>query len=196
MENLEDVYGACWDLLEEGAASARGAFHTGVLGTVEDGAPRLRTVVLRAVDRPGARLCCHTDRRSGKVRQLADADAVSWLFYDPERRVQLRLEGRATIHAEDALAERRWAASPSGSRRCYLVSPGPGRVLAAPGSTLPEALRGRRPSPEETVPGRQNFAVIVTRVDRLDWLHLTADGHRRARFVRDGERWERCWVAP
>jgi pyridoxamine 5'-phosphate oxidase len=196
MDRLGEVHESCWDLLEEGADSASSAFHTGVLGTVERGAPRLRTVVLRAVDRAGAVLYCHTDRRSGKIRQLAETETASWLFYDAHRRVQLRLEGTATVHSDDSVADERWAASAPGSRRCYLVSPGPGRVLASPGSTLPETLRGRRPSAEEAAPGRDNFAVIATRVHLLDWLHLTADGHRRARFRRGADCWERHWIAP
>jgi hypothetical protein len=41
---------------------------------------------------------------------------------------------------------------------------------------------------EETLAGRANFCVLVTRVDELDAMELAADGHRRAGFVwADGE---------
>lgn len=183
-DHLEDLLQRCWGYLEEGAGSARSPFHTAVLGTVEDGGPRLRTVVLRAADREAGRVLCHTDVRSAKVRQIGDDAPVSWLLYDPERKVQLRLEGRARVHADDALADVRWRASAAGSRRCYLVEPGPGAVLDAAGSTLPQGLRERRPEPGETEPGRGNFAVVAGDIELIDWLHLTADGHRRARFRR------------
>jgi hypothetical protein len=193
---LDDLLQRCWDYLEEGAGSARSPFHTAVLGTVEAGAPRLRTVVLRSAERGTSRVFCHTDARSAKARQIGAGAPASWLLYDPERKVQLRLEGQAAVHAEDALAEERWRASAAGSRRCYLVEPGPGAVLASAGSTLPEALRHRRPEPDETEPGRGNFAVVAAAVESIDWLHLTADGHRRARFRRRAHGWEADWIAP
>lgn len=205
-DQLEELLERCWSYLEEGAGSAGSPFHTAVLGTVEDGGPRLRTVVLRAADREAARVLCHTDVRSAKVRQIGDDPLVSWLLYDPDRKVQLRIEGRATVHADDALADERWRASAAGSRRCYLAGPGPGAVLDSAGSTLPQALRARRPEPEETERGRGNFAAVATAVEFIDWLHLTADGHRRARFRRVGhavegghdcgQGWRGDWIAP
>ncbi|WP_405224638.1 pyridoxamine 5'-phosphate oxidase family protein [Lentisalinibacter sediminis] len=185
-DHLEELLQLCWDYLEEGAGSARSPFHTAVLGTVEHGEPRLRTVVLRAAEREAGHVLCHTDVRSAKVRQIGDDAPVSWLLYDPARKVQLRLEGRARVHADDALATERWRASAAGSRRCYLVEPGPGAVLESAVSTLPQGLRRRRPEPEETEPGRGNFAVVAAAIEFIDWLHLTADGHRRARFRRVG----------
>jgi len=185
-DHLEELLQRCWGYLEEGAGSARSPFHTAVLGTVDDGEPRLRTVVLRAADRAAGRVLCHTDVRSAKARQIGADAPVSWLLYDPGRKVQLRLAGRARVHADDALADERWRDSAAGSRRCYLVEPGPGAVLESAGSTLPHELRGRRPEPAETEPGRGNFAVVAAGIERIDWLHLTADGHRRARFRRGG----------
>lgn len=196
MDSLATLHAECWDRLEEGAAAAGSPFHTGVLGTTEEGAPRLRTVVLRSADRAAGVLICHTDVRSAKVRQLEGGGPVAWLFYDPERRVQLRVQGTGTVHRGDRLAAERWSATSVGSRRCYLVEPGPGTVLGQPGSTLPPGLRGRRPLPGETAPGLRNFAVITARVELMDRLELTADGHRRARFRRRGDGWERHWIAP
>ncbi|HKL62346.1 MAG TPA: pyridoxamine 5'-phosphate oxidase family protein [Woeseiaceae bacterium] len=195
-DRLDDLLQRCWDYLEEGAGSARSPFHTAVLGSIEAGAPHLRTVVLRSADRGACRVLCHTDARSAKARQIDAGAPVSWLLYDPQRKVQLRLQGQAAVHAGDALAEQRWRASAAGSRRCYLVEPGPGAVLASRGSTLPEALRHRRPEAEETAPGWANFAVVAAAVESIDWLHLTADGHRRARFRRRADGWESDWIAP
>jgi len=195
-DRLDELLQQCWGHLEEGAGSARSPFHTAVLATVEDGAPRLRTVVLRAADRALSRVLCHTDVRSAKVRQIGKGAPVSWLLYDRERKVQLRLEGTAALHHDDALAEDRWRASAAGSRRCYLVEPGPGAPLEAPGSTLPEDLRERRPAAEETEAGRMNFAVVAADIEAIDCLHLTSDGHRRARFRRRDGRWQGDWIAP
>ncbi len=205
-DHLGELWQQCWDHLEEGAGGAGSPFHTAVLGTVEHGVPRLRTVVLRAAERRTGRVLCHTDMRSAKVRHIGDDAPVSWLLYDPGRKVQLRLEGRARVHADDALADERWRDTTAGSRRCYLAEPAPGAVLEHAGSTLPPALRERRPGLRETAPGRSNFAVVAARIEWIDWLQLTADGHRRARFRRishgddcvdDSDNgWPGDWIAP
>lgn len=195
-DSLHEVLEHCWRLLAKAAASASSPMHTPVLATVEDGAPTQRTVVLRRFD-PGERLLiCHTDRRSPKVAQIAGNPGVGWLFYDPALKQQIRVRGQANARSDGPLAEAQWSASQLGSRRCYLADPGPGARLPVPVSTLPEALRDRRPTESESLPGRKNFVVISTTVERLDWLWLGARGHRRASFSWSGGAMEAHWTAP
>ena len=40
----------------------------------------------------------------------------------------------------------------------------------------------------------ENFSVISTTVDEMDWLWLAADGHRRARFTRVDTEWRGTWT--
>jgi hypothetical protein len=50
------------------------------------------------------------------------------------------------------------------------------------------------PGPAE---GLRHFGVVEVRPTRLDWLDLSAaDRHRRALYVRRGDSWVDCWVAP
>jgi hypothetical protein len=58
-------------------------------------------------------------------------------------------------------------------------------------------VRDRRPTEEETQPGRANFALVVTRATAIDWLYLASEGHQRARFGlgADGA-WQGCWLEP
>ena len=191
-----------WSSLVRGAASARHGFHVGQLASIAaDGAPQVRTVVLREVSVEARQLLCHTDRRSGKCAELAAAPRVAWHFYDARRKLQLRLHGRAEVHVEGVLWARRWQASSLGSRRCYLTTDAPGTPQNAWDSGFPAPLRERRPELAESEAGRANFAVVATTIERLDLLWLSARGHRRLRFAWSpaapgGGRWDGGWVTP
>ena len=194
--SLSATWSLCWDLLEEGASSARVPFHTPVLATVSEQGPEARTVVLRGADRAALTLTCHTDARSSKFNEIRADDRVSWLFYDAGRKIQLRVRATAWGAAEGAVADRRWAAVRVGSRRCYLSTEPPGAPLAQAGNALPAALRTRRPTPGESETGRINFAVVESSVVSIDCLYLDSEGHRRARFHCVNGVPEGSWVAP
>lgn len=193
---LEATWALCWDLLEEGASRARVPFHTPVLATVSAAGPEARTVVLRAANRGALTLTCHTDARSAKFGEIRDDARVSWLFYDPDRKLQLRIHARGTAVSAGEPAERRWRDVAVGSRRCYLATEAPGATLPAAGNALPPALRSRRPTPGESERGREHFAVIESRVLSIDCLYLDSAGHRRARFDCAAGAPAGRWVAP
>ncbi len=70
-DDLAGCLAEAWRRLEEGAAHQSG-FHTPALATIgRDGAPRLRTVVLRGVDRAARSLRVHCDARSAKAAEIA-----------------------------------------------------------------------------------------------------------------------------
>jgi hypothetical protein len=49
---------------------------------------------------------------------------------------------------------------------------------------------------DESQAGRKNFAVIKFQVESLDWLFLSSQGHRRARFHYNGDGFEANWTNP
>ena len=59
-------------------------------------------------------------------------------------------------------------------------------------------MEGIRPSEEQLLPARENFAVLLIEPTSLDWLYLAHDGHRRAQFARamPGQDWQGTWVIP
>ena len=183
-DTLDAVLAQAWGLLVRGAADRHHRFHTPVLATIGlDGAPEVRTVVLRAADRAERTLRVHSDRRAPKVAEIRADDRVSLAFYDPAEKVQVRVAGRADLHVDaDPVARSAWAATSRFGRRCYLASAGPGTPASMPISGLPEELEGREPSWDATEAGLPNFVAIRICVTRLDWLHLAHTGHRRARF--------------
>jgi pyridoxamine 5'-phosphate oxidase len=194
---LEEIERHCFALLARGVRDRRSAFHLATLASLgRDGFPAARTVVLRAADPVARTLRFNTDRRSRKFAELEAEARVAILFYDPRARLQFRFRAVATLHAGDETAHAIWRDVSASSRRCYLGQP-PGAASDAPTSGLPPELEGRAPSAEESVPGLANFAAIRVRLLDLDWLHLAAGGHRRARIDwRDPAAPAATWLAP
>ncbi|ACA20155.1 pyridoxamine 5'-phosphate oxidase-related FMN-binding [Methylobacterium sp. 4-46] len=190
-DDLSACLAEAWRRLAEGAANRRGAFHTPTVATVGlDGAPRLRTVVLRGADPAGRRLRFHTDRRAAKVAEIAREPRVALHAYEPTAKIQLRLDGLAAVHAEGPVVEGAWEAALPMSRVCYGIAPGPG-------TPIPRADAYALPPDEEAARGdRANFRVVLVTVARMEFLYLSAEGHRRARFSWEGDAMTATWLAP
>lgn len=184
-----------WRLLADGQRLRQSPFHQAVLSTCAPRGPSARYVVLRQVDRERGVLGFHTDRRSEKWVELERDPRVSLCFYGQS--VQVRAEGRAVLHVDDAVADLAWKRTGLMSRRCYLADPPPGTATPKPASGLPAHLVKERPTEAESAAGRGNFAVVTVPLQRLEWLHLAFEGHRRARFARTGQGpWRGEWLVP
>ncbi len=184
-EDLDAVREAAFALLARGVADRRSAFHTPTLATIgSDGAPSLRTLVLRGFDAASRTLRLHTDRRAAKAAEIIAEPRVALHAYDAGQRIQLRLRGLASLHSDDDLAAAGWNASRDFSRMCYAIQPGPGQPIAEP-----------PPAPTDAEAGRTHFAVIRMVFDELEWLWLAAEGHRRARISWGGQP-SACWLVP
>jgi len=200
-DDLDAALDEAWRRLARGAADRRSSLHTPMIATVApDGAPEVRTVVLRGADPATGVLRCHTDARSAKVAAIGAEPRVQLAFYDPRAKIQIRASGLAAVHRTDDRAGEAWRATGLHSRRCYLADPAPGTPIDGPGSGLPDHLATAAPEETESEAGRANFAVVTVRVAALDWLYLAARGHRRARFERAAEEagtgWKGQWLVP
>ena len=175
--DLDSCLAACWAMLARGAADRRSPCHHPSVATIgTDGRPRVRIMILREAEAGARLLRFHTDMRAEKVADLAADPRVSVLVYDSGAKTQIRLEGRATIHAGDAIARRAWQESRRMSRACYATLP-------ATGTPIPHGDAYALPDPDDAVvaPGEAHFAVLRVAVDALEWLWLAHSGHRRAR---------------
>lgn len=197
LDSLDGIHCKIWTNLQLAANTVRHGWYLPVLGTASNGLPELRTVVLRGVNYAQRQLLCHTDRRSPKVGSIGANPNVSWLFYDAESRVQLRVRSTATLHFDDHPAESCWQGSRLESRRCYLAPEAPGLTKAHQTVNLPDDLRERPPTEDEADRGRSNFAAIVATVRVIDWLCLRSTGNLAARFVFDADGLaESTWLTP
>lgn len=172
------------------AASARHPLHLLTVATVDaSGAPHARTVVLRGFDAADREVRFHTDIRSPKVEQIGVDGRVALHWYDPARRLQIRIPAVAIIHHGDALAQAAWKASQPMSRACYTTGESPGTLL----ETVPPAPP---PPAADDDRGLAAFAVISCRFESMELLSLHASGHERIRLRLTGTEPIREILAP
>jgi pyridoxamine 5'-phosphate oxidase len=195
-KTLDGVLNEIWKMLKRGASHYDDPFHWPVLGTAGIEGPAMRCVILRQFLELDRILVCHTDARAVKVQEIANATKVSWLFYHPKKKVQLRISGHATLHADDNLADRQWSGTAITSRLNYCTTEPPGTPVDHPSSGLPDFLLNKAPTLLETEKGRQNFTAIACRIDTMDWLVLQIFGNRRARFDWNETGLEAQWLIP
>ena len=166
------------------AANPAHAWRFASLATGVPGNLGLRYVVLRAVE-GDLRLFFYTDIRTDKVMQISLNAEVAVLFYNPEQRVQLRINGEAKCHHENETSQKHWELVGARSAKAYASVEKPGDAIAQPEAAHDwlEPLDDRY------------FAVIEVIPFRLDLLQLAGLEHLRARFKKE-EDWQGQWVAP
>jgi pyridoxamine 5'-phosphate oxidase len=195
-ETLHGVLNTVWRMLQRGATHSNDPFHRPVLGTTGKDGCNLRTVILRQFILPDPILVCHTDARATKAQEIRHCSKVCWLFYHPEKKVQLRISGQATCHGDDPFADDQWAATKITSRLDYSATHPPGTPVDKPSSGLPDLFLQKIPTLLESEKSRKNFMAISCKIASMDWLMLRALGHRRARFDWDENGLRATWLIP
>jgi pyridoxine/pyridoxamine 5'-phosphate oxidase len=184
---LTDALNNALSLLAEGAADPASPFHTPTLASIgADGAPAVRTVVLRGFANDARCLEMHTDTRSAKFVDFTGHSAAALHFWDAGKRVQIRLGGQIALHVGDQVAAAAWGKLRAASRATYCVQPGPGTPIAAPHDT-----HGIGEDAAFSV-----FCVMRMQFDVLEWLHLEHGSHARARFRWDNGEFTPMWLVP
>jgi pyridoxamine 5'-phosphate oxidase len=173
---LDDVLTAIWRKLSHAVGAPSSAWRLPVLSSISENGPDLRTVVLRGLDADSWSLTCYTDSRSTKVRQLTVNPRVSWLFYCPEERIQLRAFGVASIATSGREVTKAWDSVPALSRQNYLTDDPPGTMADSPvvvGCLDRDA--------DVFADGINSFAVLRCTLSELVWLSV--DGARQVSAV-------------
>jgi len=183
-------------MLKRGVTRFNDPFHWPVLGTTGEDGCNLRTVILRQFLLPDRVLVCHTDARATKAQEISNCSSARWLFYHPERKVQLRISGQARCHRDDPLADSQWAATKITSCLDFCATLPPGTPVDKPSSGLPDLLLSKAPALLESEKSRAHFMAISCTIDSIDWLKLRALGHRRARFDWDENKLHATWLIP
>mgnify|MGYP003312374175 FL=1 len=81
--------------------------------------------------------------------------------------------------------EKAWNKLSNWSKRCYLTSKAPGSESHKPSSGFPKEFESIAPDCVTSEKGLKNFAVISIKIERIEWLFLASQGHRRAIFKID-----------
>ena len=185
-------------VISQGAINRKVSAHHPVVATIdENGWPSQRVMILRECNWPQSALRFHTDLRSDKITHIAEQSNASALIYDAAAKLQIRLSGRLSLGTEKA-AEQAWNASTEFARRCYMTQSAPGSTSNAPVSGLPGWIEGKQPTLDMLKDARENFAILRFEFNRIDWLYLANNGHRRAKFTRNmqSHEWNGNWLIP
>ncbi|MEN9576823.1 MAG: hypothetical protein RL514_4678 [Verrucomicrobiota bacterium] len=194
--DLETLPQSIWSDLERAVTVDGNPFRTPVLGTTNLFECSMRVVVLRHADGAKRQLICYSDARAQKVHQLKLCEQGHWLFHDPARRLQLRISAHTMVHQNDAITAAHWQKTPFTHRRNYCANLPPGTDLHAPGDAIAPGLKSPKVTAKELEPGYENFAVLVSTVDQIEWLQLGDEGHSRAVFNWTAARWSGLWLVP
>ena len=169
-----------FSLLFQGVKKRKSNFHNLVLNTVDlQNKPDGRTVVLRSFSQEDLTIGIHTDNRSEKIEHLKNNNFTCLVFYDDQKKIQLRIRGATKLEKSK---KESWNKLTNWSKRCYLTSIPPGRVSDNPTSGFPNKFEKEAPTSDESKKGFENFTVIKIFIDEIEWLFLASQGHRRALF--------------
>lgn len=183
---LSEVYKIIFDTFHEAAKDPSHPFRFLSLATANQEGPDMRYVVLRAIDEEG-RFYFFTDYRTQKINHIKTNPQISLLFYDSEKRIQIRMKATASIHRNNDEAEKYWKTVDGDARKAY-------NPLIVSGTQISH--------PEEAYKWPQemeytNFTVVQVIPYELDVLQLDGLKHIRAKFIKNGGgNWKMDWVAP
>ncbi|REJ75606.1 MAG: hypothetical protein DWQ47_09045 [Acidobacteria bacterium] len=184
-----------WKHLDLGVLDSKHPFHTPVFGTVCDASPEMRVVVLRRFWRRPPAIAFHSHSGSPKIEQLRSNPRCTWVFYHPDENFQTRISGIAEVITDGDLADEQWAATSFFARRCY-IGKAPSQTSKKPSHGMPKEIVEREPSAEESKAGRDNFAVILSKIATVDVVELDVRGHRRSFFDWRGGELKTSWLTP
>ena len=194
-ENLEEIQNKYWSMLDDAVTNRGSPFRIPVFISAHQDEVDGRIVVLRKSDRENKLLQFHTDLRSPKVGILKKNNNASLVFYDKEEKIQLRVKAECNVHFDDEITKESWEKTGHISRKCYLVTNGPGTKSDKPTSGLDNKFDNFDFTKEESEAGYKNFCVIRCKVKSIEWLYLAAKGHRRALIDLNGSK-KFTWLVP
>lgn len=173
---LADLQRHIWIQLQRAVLDKFHEWRTPVLATVDaNGAPQIRTLVLRHVDASAHQLNFFTDSRAPKVAQLLAEPRASLLFWSNRLGWQLRVQTKIDVLLDGPKVEAAW----TGLAQTPVA---PDYLSAkAPGALLPDgkSVAGSKP----------HLAILLAEVIEIDWLEMSRSGHRRAQLRGHEAQW-------
>ena len=193
-EDFTEIKKKIWSMLKNAVKDRSSPFRIPVFSCGNNDNIESRIVVLRKSDENNNMVQFHSDIRSDKIDILKKNPKASFLFYDKELKIQVRLKVEAIINHNNDVTKQSWEKTQHISRKCYLVDNGPGSISNEPTSGLKPELDNFDYTKEQSEEGYKNFTVVQCKINSIEWLYLAAKGHRRARF--DLENNKDNWLVP
>ena len=192
MEDNQKILENIWEELKLGVEKSKHPYHIFSVSTANDNKPDSRCVVLRNIDKKSKIISFHTDIRSKKIKHINSNDNVCALFYDHQKKIQLRIYGEIYIVTSKSEIEERWKNSRNMSKLCYLNKYPPGDPIRTSKEYLcNESELG------DIERGMKNFSIINVKIETIDWLNLNHKGHERMIInFYDNSKVNYKWVAP
>lgn len=184
-EALDAVWMTVKKELQRAALDKKHPFRFVVLSSSSESRPDARYVVLRKTE---GDFCCYiyTDSRSHKVFQLEQQPVVTLLFYHPQKRCQVKIQGRATIHRQDSVSKSHWANVQGEAQKAYQSILAPGTPIETPAAAHTWEQAG----------DSRHFTVIAIQAEAVECLQLNGLQHLRVVFRKDAGGWSGHWLAP
>ena len=179
-EDFNEIEKKLWALLLRAVNDRGSEFRTPVFICGDQNNLEGRVVVLRKADEKNLSLQFHSDIRSTKIDAIKKNPNSSLLFYGKKEKIQLRMKVESKLHYKDEITKVSWDKTGHISRKCYLVTNGPGTKSEKPTSGLDNKFDNFDFTKEESEAGYKNFCVIKCKIKSIEWLYLAAKGHRRA----------------
>ena len=174
-------------ILTNAVENAKTLFHTLAVSSIDNNQIATRVMVLREFNLKERYIRFHTDYRAAKIDHYSENNSASVLGYDPNLKIQIKLQGSISVHYNDQVTQAAWEGSTTRSKKCYSVKGG---------STLeisdPKEYDLKDGNIED---GYINFAVLKFSFSNLEFLHLKSSGHRRALHSWD-ESFASTWLVP
>ena len=194
-ENSNEIEKKLWSLLTEAVKDRGSEFRTPIFICGNDTDIDGRVVVLRKADQKNNFIQFHSDIRSSKIEKIKKNPNCSVLFYGKKEKIQLRLKTECEVNFNNQVTKESWKKTGHVSRKCYLVTNGPGTVSEKPTSGLNGKFDNFDFTKEESEEGYKNFSVIKCKIKSIEWLYLAAKGHRRALINFEGSK-KFTWLVP
>ena len=181
--NINNILKSEIDFLKDGIKNSKNPYHTFTLSSLDRGFPKSRTVVLRNVETDPLKIFFNADYRSPKIKQITDSPKCSALFYDINRRVQIRMNCSSTINYKNHISAKIWDKTALQSRKCYMGPYTPSSTLDTYHPNIPLEYAKKDPDKANSEKGYANFVHVELSIIDLDILQLHHDGHIRFKVV-------------
>ena len=184
---LEQTLNSADLILSDAVANATTLFHTPVVSSINGKEVVSRVMVLREFNLANKIMRFHTDHRAAKIKHFTENNNVSVIGYDPDLKIQIKLQGKIRVHYEDEVTELAWKESNGRSKKCYSIKGGSTKKILEPSEYDIQDF--------EVEDGYKNFSVLIFHFYSLEFLHLKSSGHRRA--IHEWEdNYSSSWLVP